>query len=101
MMIWTAEEIGSLVQRDDRVLYRAIKQLYNRQTAEEKLDGRSTEDNGEGFNKFDAEFMSSLARFLGMRGFLTDKQKECARKKMKKYTKQLTRIANEMAAAAV
>ena len=36
MRTWTAEEIKTLVQTNDKVLYGALKQLYNCQTADEK-----------------------------------------------------------------
>lgn len=92
--IWLEEEIKHLVQTNDIVLYRAIKQLYDRQTEDEKAAGNTKHYNGVGFNGADSRFMSSIAEFLIKHRFLTDKQKFVARKKMIKYTKQLTAIAN-------
>ena len=97
MRTWTAEEIKTLVQTNDKVLYGALKQLYNCQTADEKAAGETREHNGMGFNGVDANIMSSFAQFLIRTGFLTDKQKVIARKKMIKYTKQLTKLANGVA----
>ena len=94
MRIWTEEEIRNLVQTNDTVLYRAMQQLYDKQTEDEQRDGHTKHQNGVGFNGVDSRFMSSLVEFLRRTGFLTDKQKYCARKRLIKYTKQLTIIAN-------
>lgn len=95
MRIWTEEEIKSLIQTNDTVLYRALKKLYAEQTADEQATGETREHNGKGFNGIDAKFLSSVSEFLIARGFLTAKQKTATRRMLKKYTKQLTRLANE------
>lgn len=92
--IWTEDEIRDYVQTNDKVLYGAIKKLYNEQTEDEKEAGQTKHYNNVGFNGADSKFMSSVAEFLIRRGYLTDKQKFAARKRMVKYTKQLTRLAN-------
>ena len=92
--IWSESEIKELVQTNDKVLYRALKRLYDCQTADEKASKHTNEHNGRGFNSIDADFLSSLAEFLIKNGFLTEKQKFYARKKLVKYNKQLTRLAN-------
>lgn len=92
---WTEDEIKTLVQTNDKVLYGALKKLYNEQTSDEKAAGETKHNNGVGFNGADSKFMSSVAEFLIKRGFMTDKQKYCVRKRLVKYTKQLTRLANE------
>lgn len=92
--IWTEDEIRDYVQTNDKVLYGAIKKLYDEQTADEKVAGETKYYNGVGFNGADSKFMSSVAEFLIRRGYLTERQKFAARKRMMKYTKQLTRLAN-------
>lgn len=92
--VWTEEEIKVLVQTNDEVLYRALKKLYDCQTADEKRSGHTKEYNGKGFNSVDAKFMTSVSEFLIKVGYLTEKQKVATRKVIIKYTKQLTRIAN-------
>jgi hypothetical protein len=94
MKVWTEEEIKELVQTNDEVLYGALKKLYACQTADEQNAGETREHNGKGFNGADSKFLSSVSEFLLKRGFLTDKQKACVRKKLVKYNKQLTRLAN-------
>ena len=92
--IWTVDEIKHLILTNDEVLYRALKKLYELQTADEKAHKETTESNGVGFSSFDAEFMTSAAEFLIKTGFLTEKQKFYVRKKIVKYSKQLTKVAN-------
>lgn len=92
--IWTAEEIKQMMLTDDRVLYGALKKLYQYQTADEIATRETRESNGVGFTAYDAEFLTSAAEFLEKVGFLTEKQKVITRKKMTKYSKQLAKIAN-------
>lgn len=91
---WTVEEITNLIQTNDKVLYGALKKLYACQTSDEQSMGVTSENNGVGFNGVDGEIMSSFAVFLIEHGFLSKKQKEIARKKLYKYRKQLTNLAN-------
>lgn len=92
--IWTEEEIKTLIQTNDKVLYGALKKLYAEQTADEQSSGETRHHNGVGFNGADSKIMSSFAEFLNKTGFLTPKQRIVARKKLVKYNKQLTRLAN-------
>lgn len=92
--VWTEEEIKDLVQTNDKVLYGALRNLYACQTADEQEAGETKVYNGVGFNGVDAHFLSSVAEFLNRTGFLTEKQKIITRKKLVKYNKQLTRLAN-------
>ena len=94
MRTWTAEEIKNLVATNDKVLYGALKQLYARQTEDEKAIQGTSCKNGMGFNGADAQYLSSVAEFLLQTGFLTYKQKIIVRKKLVKYTGQLVKIAN-------
>lgn len=92
---WTEEAVRYYIQTDDKWLYGALKALYKRQTEGEQRTGTTRYRNGVGFNGCDAPFLSSVARFYLEKGYLTYKQKIVTRKKMDKYTKQLTRIANK------
>ncbi|MBR4590209.1 MAG: hypothetical protein IKO36_06030 [Bacteroidaceae bacterium] len=91
---WTQDEIKNLVQTNDRVLYGALRQLYACQTADEIAEGAANHRNGAGFNGIDAPLLTSFCEFLNRTGFLTPKQKVIARKKLVKYTRQLTMLAN-------
>lgn len=92
--VWTEDEIRRLVQENDKVLYGALLKLYGEQTKDEQDDGETKHHNGVGFNGADSKFLSSVAEFLKQRGFLTPKQKAVVRRKLVKYNKQLTRLAN-------
>ena len=92
--VWTDDEIKNLIQTNDKVLYGALKKLYDCQTADEKSVGDTVENNGVGFNGVDAPILTSIAQFLNKKGYLSDKQKALVRKKLVKYNKQLTKLAN-------
>lgn len=92
--VWTEDEIRHLIQTNDVVLYRALRKMYAQQTADEQEDGNTKYHNGVGFNGADAKIMSGFAQFLARTGFLTPKQRAVARKKLAKYNRQLTRLAN-------
>ena len=91
---WTEEEVMNLLDTNDKVLYGALKHLYACQTEDEKQSASTREHNGKGFNALDADFLTSICKQLLQKGSLSPKQKEVARKKLKKYRKQLTRLAN-------
>lgn len=92
--VWTEDEIRTLIQTNDEVLYNGLKKLYACQTADEQEAGATKIHNGKGFNSVDAKFLTSVSQFLIRTGFLTSKQKAAVRKKLVKYNKQLTAIAN-------
>lgn len=92
--VWSEDEIRELIQTNDKVLYGALRKLYACQTADEQSTGETKHRNGVGFNGIDSKIMSSFAEFLNRTGFLTVKQKAVARRKLIKYNKQLTRLAN-------
>ena len=91
---WTEEEIKNLIQNNDTVLYNALLKLYNCQTMDERQLGETNVSNGIGFNGADAPILTSFAQFLKRTGFLTPKQKQLCRNKLKKYNRQLTKLAN-------
>lgn len=92
--VWTEDEIRHLVATNDKVLVGALMKLYAEQTSDEQANGETRHNNGRGFNGTDSKFLSSVAEFYKKRGFLTDKQKACVRRKLAKYNRQLTRLAN-------
>lgn len=92
--VWTIEETKRLLAVNDTMLYRSLLKLYECQTADEKADGQTHEYNGVGFNGVDAPILTSFVEFYKKRGFLSTKQKAIARKKIMKYAKQITNLAN-------
>lgn len=92
--IWTKEEIKNLIQTNDKMVALSLKQLYSYQTEYERNSHETTEQNGVGFNGVDAPILTSFTLFYLERGFLSPRQIQIARKKLIKYSGQLTRIAN-------
>ncbi len=92
--VWTEDEIRNLLLTNDIMLMRSLMKLYDLQTQDEQEQGRTKHLNGVGFNGADSRFMSSVAQFLIRRNFLTNKQIACVRRRIMKYTGQITRIAN-------
>lgn len=91
---WTKAEIKANLAASDKWLCRGLVAIFNKQTADEKVEGRTSHDNGIGFNGVDAEILTSFAMQYIERGFLTPKQIVMARKKMLKYAGQLLKISN-------
>jgi predicted O-linked N-acetylglucosamine transferase (SPINDLY family) len=91
---FTKEGILFLIERDDTQAMRALVTVYHLQTDDEKEAGRTTYQNGAGFNGVDSEFLSSLARYAIEHNRLSPKQLEHVRKRLPKYIKQLLALAN-------
>lgn len=87
--IWNKEKIQSLLDRNDEAVYRAMLRIYARQTTTEQAYQATTDWNSIGFTGVDGEIMSSFTESYKKYGRLTTKQMAIARKKMKKYWKQL------------
>lgn len=92
--IWTKEEIKNLLKSNDAFVCRSLMVLYNFQTKDEQACGEANYQNGIGFNGADARILTSFAEFYKERGYLSHKQMEIARKKITKYSGQLTNYAN-------
>lgn len=87
--IWNKEKIQALLDRNDEAVYRAMLRIYDRQTRTEQAYQATTDWNSVGFTGVDGEIMSSFTEAYKKYGRLTVKQMTIARKKMKKYWKQL------------
>ena len=94
----TKELIQTRMATNDAWLYRAVVSIFERQTADEQNAETTAHDNGVGFTSADAPLLSSFAKQITARGFLTPKQKAFAVKKMHKYAGQLLRIAQSRSA---
>ena len=91
---WTKEAILDKLDNSEEMVKRSLLRLYAEQTIDEQAVGYTKESNGYGFNGVDAEFMSSVAKFLTEKGYLSPKQVSWTRKKMHKYAGQLANLAN-------
>lgn len=92
--IWTKEEIRRLILSSDAMVERSLSKLAARQTVDEFFAEDTKYHNDVGFNGADAKILTSFAKFLGFRLHLTSKQIFVARRKLLKYSGQLTAIAN-------
>jgi hypothetical protein len=91
---WSESEIKEMLDSNDKAVWRAVWRLFERQTEEEREIGATVKNNSKGFNAFDAPILSSFAKQYQKFGRLTQRQTDLARKKIRKYIKQLVEIAN-------
>lgn len=87
--LWTKNDIINLLDTSDKAVTRALSCIYNKQTDEEKNAEHTHKANKVGFSSFDAEYLSSCAKFAERAGFLTANQLHRVRPKIKKYWRQL------------
>lgn len=88
-----ANEVKAFIQHkidtDPRWTKAAIKKIFEKQTEDEKRTEHTSNHNNVGFNGTDAPLMSSFAKQLLRGRDLSEKQMSWARRKMKKYWRQL------------
>lgn len=87
--------IQDLIRKNDNAVVRGVIQIYNRQTFDEQVEQESNVENGIGFNKNDAPFMSTVAIAFITGKKVDAKTFEIARNKMLHYWKQLMEISKE------
>ena len=80
--------------QDPEVVAGCLTVLYASQTPGEQAARVTAEQNGAGFNAFDAGFGSSLAE-QAIAGRLSAKQVGAARKMLRKYAKQIAGVVAE------
>jgi hypothetical protein len=93
--IWDKDRIQALIEINDDAVYRAMLRIYEKQTADEQQYATTHIYNSVGFTGTDAEIMTSFTNAYQKYGRLTTKQMAIARKKMKKYWKQLLEVIRE------
>lgn len=87
--------IQDLLRKNDNAVVRAVIQIYKRQTFDEQVEQESNVENGIGFSKNDAPFMSTVAIAFITGKTVDAKTFEIARNKMLHYWKQLMEISKE------
>jgi hypothetical protein len=92
--IWSKDEIKELLLKRDSMVEKSIVKIYEKQTQDEQETNETNHNNGVGFNGVDANLLSSFAKQILNGRKLTEKQMLYARKKIIKYSTQLTKIAN-------
>ncbi len=95
---WTKASMAKALQNDDKFLLKAMYRLYQYQTEQEQSERRTISGNAVGFNKPDANFLSGMSRmYMANDGDVTvfsERQIDLIRRKMLKYTEQLTMMYN-------
>src|ERR1700680_4267190 len=97
-MEWNKANIRAICENPNEgrncvIIARMLLALYAKQTEGEKAAGCTAEQNKQGFNGVDANFLSSVAESVKKWGSLTDRQALYVGKKLKKYAGQLEEIA--------
>lgn len=87
--LWSKESIQKLLETNDESVIKAMLRIYDRQTQDEQVAQDTQDWNSVGFTGVDAEIMSSFTEYYNKWGKLSPKQMMLAKKKMKKYWKQL------------
>ena len=80
---------------DPRWAKHALLKIFEFQTAEEQDSEHTYFHNGVGFTGADGEILTSFAKQLQRKGFLSPKQMALVFKKMPKYWKQVLTISDE------
>jgi hypothetical protein len=95
-LIWSKHEILQILADEDppeEVVREFLLAMYRRQTEDEQDDKATAHRNGQGFNTFDADFLSTVARRAQYRS-LTDAELTCVAKSLKKYAGQIADAIN-------
>lgn len=87
--VWNIETLKDLLKRNNKAVERAILLIYSFQTHEERTYGHTGVKNGKGFNRVDANILSSFAEQLNKGYSLSEKQINIARIRILKYTGQI------------
>jgi hypothetical protein len=99
-MSWSKEQIHALLDQNATAVGRAVKAIHARQTGAEAACGVTQEQNGVGWSKFDAEPMTRYIMFMD-RGYpISARFLAFARRRVKRYWRQLAEVANERALVA-
>ncbi len=91
--VWTTPKIKHQLEINQDWLERAIRAIYDRQTAQEQRTEQTIEHNGQGFTGADAPYLTYVATYLQTK-HLSGYHVAKARRRMLKYSGQLAKIAN-------
>jgi hypothetical protein len=99
--MYTQEQIKEKLATNQQWLERAVLAIYARQTAAEQTVEETVDLNNQGFNAFDAKYLTYIAKWLQSGKHLDGRHLEKTRTRMQKYCRQLTEIANAKETATV
>ena len=87
--------IRHMLKTNETWAKQALLRIFQYQTKTEQILETTNENNNVGFTGADAEFLSSLAKQLRDRGWLSTKQLKILLKRMPKYSRQIINISNK------
>ena len=87
--------LRNLLVTNNKALFRAIILIYDKQSEEEKAMEKSINEDGEGFSKYDAKYMSKVAKKLKSGKELSYSEIAMSRVIMPRYWRQLMKISKE------
>ena len=100
--IWTKETIREWLDKANtdnpkhrESIGKMVSKMYQYQTADEQATETTGHNNGVGFNGMDAPILSKFAVWFNTNGWLSPKQAEVSRKKLRKYAGQLATIKQD------
>lgn len=82
--------IQNLLRLNDNAVKSALVLLLSLQEEDEQRDNKSVHENGVGFNKVDADFLSRMAKQVNAGIDLTNDEMQACRWALMKYWRQLT-----------
>lgn len=95
MRIWTETEVRNLLLTNKKMVEKSLMKMYQLQTISEQATDETKIYNAVGFNKPDGIVLSRFAKnLITFKSFKSEKQVAYVRKKLLKYTRQITDIAN-------
>ena len=87
--------IQGLLKENDEAVKQALVRLYNRQEQDEMRDKKSVHENGVGFNKIDAYYLSKSAEKVLQGKQLSESELNACRWSIMKYWRQLTEMSKK------
>lgn len=83
------EALKLQIPRSRDKICRALMIVYDNQTEQEILRGKTIESNSVGFSSLDADILTKMAIFYQNRGFLSTKQLNIVKRLIPKYAGQI------------
>lgn len=95
MKSYTADQIKEKLSTNNKWLIKGLLAIYNNQTQDERRGKGSYVVNGVGFNSWDSEYLSSMAKKVLRGEKIHPNDMGLIRHKMLKYSSQLEKIAKK------
>jgi hypothetical protein len=86
--------VRTKLETDPRWAKAALLKIYEFQTSDEQISEYTRDHNGVGFTGIDGQILTSFAKQLNRKGYLSPRQMELVMKKMPKYWRQIISISN-------